>query len=64
MLLDEVTRNVYPSKYSIVDKVMLHMCCGETKDVCLNFQGMRHSYSKPYCWMSLKNRNPRYSINP
>ena len=25
------------------------MFCGEAKHVCLNFQGMRHSYSEPYC---------------
>ena len=37
MLLDEVTRNLYPSKYFIVVKVMLQMFCGEAKDVCLNF---------------------------
>ena len=63
MLLDEVTRNLYPSKYSMVVKVMLRMFCGETKGVRLNFQGMRHSYSKPYRWTSLKNKKPRYGIH-
>jgi hypothetical protein len=28
---------------SMVVKVMLHMFCNETKDVGLNFQGIRHS---------------------
>ena len=60
MYLDEVTRNLYPGKYSIVVKVILHMFCGEAKDVCLNFQGIRLSYSKPYCWISLKSITPRY----
>ena len=62
MLLNEVTSTVYPSKYCIVVMVMLHMFCGEAKGVCLNFQGVRHSYSNPYCWTPLRNRKPRYSI--
>ena len=63
MLLDEVTRNLYPSKYSIVVMVMLHMSCDEAKGVCFNFQDMRHTYSNPYCWISLKNINSRYGIH-
>ena len=49
MLLDEVTRNLCPSRYSIVVIVTLDMLCGEAKGVFLNFQGTRQSYLKPYC---------------
>ena len=38
MLLNEVTKHVYPNKSSVV-MVMLHMFCDEAKCVCLNFQG-------------------------
>ena len=43
MLLDEVIRNLYLSKYSIVVMMKLHMLCVEAKVVCLNFQGPKHS---------------------
>ena len=56
MLLDEVARNLCPSKYSIVVIVMLHMLCGEAKGVFLNFQGTRQLYLKPYCWISLNTK--------
>ena len=63
MLLDGVTRILYLSKHNIVVMIILDMFYGEAKGVCLNFQGPRHSYSNPYCWISLKNRNPRYVIH-
>jgi hypothetical protein len=63
MMLDEVIRNLYPNKYSIVVMVMSHMICNGTKSGCLNFQGMRYSYSNPYCWISFQNRKPRYGIH-
>ena len=36
LILDEVIRNMYPDKYSIVVMVMLHMICGETKSCHVN----------------------------
>jgi hypothetical protein len=63
MLLDVVTKNLYPTKYPIIVMIMLDLVCDEVKGFCLNFQGMSHSYSNPYCWISLKIIDPRYGIH-